>query len=90
MTLMYLSDAARGALDLHVLEDFNYTRQMKENTFVPAQFKLSDSSQRPEIRALADMIMSGQDRFDLTIKGTMYRFYAAPVSETGYWLVGFE
>lgn len=90
MTLMYLTETARAVLDLHVLEDFNYTRQMKENTFAPTQFKLSDSSQRPEIRALADMIVSGKRRFDLPVKGTMYRFYAAPVTETGYWLVGFE
>ncbi len=89
LTLVMANKAARHALDLKVIEDVDYIKQMRENAFAGDVYKLSDKGQPPEIQQLAADIAAGKKAFTLSAKGRTWNVFVAKVPETGFFVVGF-
>lgn len=90
LTLVVANEPARKALNLKVIEDVDYVKQMKENAFAPASYKLSDPSQSEGLRMVGTLIAEGKTVFDQTIEGVMWSFVVGEVAdETGFRVVGF-
>ncbi len=89
LTLVMANKPARAALDLKVIEDVDYIKQMRENAFAGDVYKLSDPGQPPEIQAMATQIAAGKKAFPLVAKGRTWNVFVAKVPETGFFVAGF-
>jgi hypothetical protein len=90
LTVIGLTAKAKAELGIAVLEDVDYVRQMRENSFVPERFRLDGSGQSPEIRELARRIRAGETEFVSPVAGRRRRCFAAPVPETGFFALALE
>lgn len=89
LTLVAANASAQKALGLRVLEDIDYVKQMKENSFAPAVYQLSDPGQTEGLRSVASKIHAGEASFEASVAGTDWRFFVGSVKETGFYVVGF-
>lgn len=90
LSLLGVSAPARDILELKVLEDIDYVRQMKENTFIRDEFKLDHAGQTPVLQELAGAIRKGDSTLRIKEGGYTYHFVIARIPETGLYLVGVE
>ena len=89
LTLVVATPPARKALPLKVIEDVDYLKQMKSNSFASAAYQLSDPGQDEGIRRIAADITSGKTAFEEAVNGTTWVFFVGNVQETGFYTVGF-
>jgi hypothetical protein len=89
LTLVAANAPARRALTLKVIEDVDYVKQMKENSFATAAYRLSDPNQPPLIQSVAKKIASGDKSFEETDGRSIWVFFVGDVKETGFYTVGF-
>lgn len=88
-TLLAMSTNAAPDFGLKVLKDFDYIRQMKENTFAPEQFKLTATNQPPALREAAEKIINGVTEIKAQINGRSYLFRAERLKEVKLIVVGY-
>ncbi len=89
LTLVAANSPARRALKLKVIEDIDYVKQMKENSFASTAYQLSDPNQSALIQAVAKKISSGEKSFEESEGGATWVFFVGDVKETGFYTVGF-
>lgn len=83
------SEAVTQLPQLKVLDTFYYTKQLSNNEFIPDEYKLTDSSQHPDIISLAEKIKSGTQEFEQEIEGTRYTFIVKNIDRVNFKIVGF-
>ncbi len=88
MSLLGISSGVKDILDLKVIEDIDYTSQMKGNTFIQDEYKLSHQTQPEILQDLAKSILKGDAVFEGTYNGQQLYFTISKVPETGFFIVG--
>lgn len=88
-TLVGASAKAKSLLKVQMLEDYDYVKQMKENTFAPEVLNLSHESQPLSVRAIASQIQSGASSFLQDINGQKYGFLVKKLQEVDFTVVLF-
>jgi hypothetical protein len=88
-TVFIANPAAKKALDLKVIEGFDYVKQLQNNSSPSDGFRLSDSSQPEGLPEVAKAIAAGKTEIEQRVAGKDWIFYVSPVPETGFRVVGF-
>jgi hypothetical protein len=89
LTPFIATASARSALPLKVIQDFDYTKQLKENPFTNESYRLSATDQPQGLRDVAAAITAGRTDFTVNIADKHYRVYVQAVKEPHFYVVGF-
>jgi len=89
LTVFVANDAARKALPIKVVEDFDYTKQLKVNSSPSEGYHLSDDTQPSGLKALADAVTKGETQITETVAGKRWTFYVSLIKEPRFYVVGF-
>ncbi len=89
-TLLGMSQAARKATGLSILEKNYMLEKLQQNRFAPEEYRLSDSGQAPEYQELAARVLAGERAFKISLAGSAREIRVAQVPEIGFYLLGFE
>ncbi len=88
LSLLGITAKVKEILPVKVLEDIDYTRQMKDNTFIKDEFKLDHPDQSSLLRDLAQAIKKGLKVYQVKQGNKNYYFAISRVEETGFYVVG--
>lgn len=86
--LMGTSSSAKDLFKLEELEDFDYLKQMKENTFVEEELYLNHESQESYTNEMANRVLNGDKQFEIDIEGTKYITFVKDISEIDFYVIG--
>lgn len=89
MTPFAASPAARAQLPLQVMQDFDYTKQLKTNPKADNEYQLSATQQPVGLQRVAAKIQAGQSTFEEDVEGHLYRFSVSQIKEPHFYVVGF-
>lgn len=89
LTPFAATPTARTELPLQVMQDFDYTKQLKSNPLADEEYRLSAPKQPLGLQRVAAQIEAGKTSFDQEINGGLYRVYVTEIKEPHFYLAGF-